>query len=112
MYREARSEPIAAQIATAKILHHRAMQHKTHVCKELRKYKQFSWTQKYRITPPVPVGAIDKDAWTQSQKLATSLKFLAVKGITPNYVFFNTLKLGKRYKTKTKTIRLGSLLFY
>ena len=112
MYREARSEPIAAQVATAKILLHRATLNKNHVCKELAKHKQFTWTQRYRITAPVPVGTIDKAAWLTSTKLAKSLKFISVKGITPNHVYFNTLALGKRYKTKTKPVRLGQLIFY
>ena len=112
MYREARSEPIAAQLATAKILHHRATLNKTHVCKELSKHRQFAWTSKYKIIPPVPIGTIDKVAWQQSKKLAKSLNHVSVKGITPNHVYFNTLALGKRYKTKTKPVKLGGLLFY
>ena len=112
MYREARSEPIAAQIATAKILQHRAVLNQTPVCKELAKHRQFAWTRKYKIIPPVPSGTLDKAAWQQSLQLAKSLKFMNVQGVSPKHVFFNTLVLGKRYKTTTKPVRIGQLLFY
>jgi spore germination cell wall hydrolase CwlJ-like protein len=112
MYREARSEPIAAQVATAKILEHRATLNQNPACKELSKHRQFAWTRKYKIAPPVPVGTLDKAAWQQSQKLAKSLKLLTVKGITPNHIYFNTLAMGKRYKTKTKSVKIGGLIFY
>ena len=112
MYREARSEPIAAQIATAKILQHRATLNQNHVCKELVRHRQFAWTRKYKITPPVPIGTTDKAAWQQSIQLAKSLKYMNVQGVTPKHVFFNTLPLGKRYKTNTKPVRIGQLLFY
>lgn len=112
MYREARSESIAAQIATAKILQNRAKKTGKGECKELKKHRQFAWTSKYKIEPPKPVGKLDKNAWMLSKRLSKSLSKLNVKGIKPNYVYFNTLALGKRYKTKTKPVKLGGLLFY
>jgi len=112
MYYEARSEPIVAQISTAKILQHRATINKTEVCKELARRKQFTWTQKYRISPPAPVGAKDKAAWQQSLRLSKKIKSLNVRGITTKHVFFNEISMGKRYKTKTKAKRIGRLLFY
>lgn len=112
MYREARSEPIAAQIATAKILQHRATLNQTPVCKELAKRRQFAWTRKYKILPPVPIGTTDKAAWQQSLQLAKSLKYMNVQGVSPKHVFFNTLPLGKRYKTNTKPVVIGQLIFY
>jgi hypothetical protein len=111
-YREARSEPIAAQIATMQILQNRAKLNSEKPCKELARHRQFAWTSKYKITPPKPIGQKDLNAWQLSQSLSQSLNKVSVKGIKPNYVYFNTLKLGKRYKTKTTPIRLGGLLFY
>lgn len=112
MYREARSEPIATQIATAKILENRATLNQNHVCKELARHRQFAWTRKYSITPPVPVGTKDKAAWQQSLELAKSLKMLNVQGVSKKHIYFNTVELGRRYQTKTKTKRIGKMLFY
>jgi hypothetical protein len=111
-YREARGESIAAQIATMQILQNRAKLNHEKPCKELARHRQFAWTSKYKITPPKTIGEKDKNAWQLSQSLSQSLNKVIVKGIKPNYVYFNTLKLGKRYKTKTTPIKLGGLLFY
>ena len=111
-YRETRDQEVAAQIAALKILENRATLNKTPVCKELAKRKQFTFVAKYGITHPKPQGELDKAAWKQSLQLAKSVKDLSVKGITKKHIYFNTLKLGKRYKTDTKVIRIGSLLFY
>ena len=111
-YREARSEPIAAQIATMQILQNRAKLNREKPCKELARHRQFAWTSKYKIAPPKTIGEQDKIAWLLSMQLSQSLNKVIVKGIKPNYVYFNTLKLGKRYKTKTTPIKLGGLLFY
>ena len=111
-FREARSEEVAAQIAALKVLENRATLNHTSVCKELAKYKQFSWVRKYGIVKPQPKGELDKAAWRQSLSLAKSVKDLSVKNITKKYVYFNTVALGKRYKTDTKAVRIGGLLFY
>jgi hypothetical protein len=111
-YREARGESIAAQIATMQILQNRAKLNHEKPCKELARHRQFAWTSKYKITQPKTTGEKDKIAWLLSQQLSQSLNKVSVKGIKPNYVYFNTLKLGKRYKTKTTPIKLGGLLFY
>ena len=111
-YREARSESIAAQIATMQILQNRAKLNHEKPCKELARHRQFAWTSKYKIAPPKPIGQKDLNAWQLSKSLSQSLKKVNVKGIKPNYVYFNTIKLGKRYKTKTTPIKLGGLLFY
>ena len=110
-YREARSEPIAAQIATMQILRNRATLNHEKPCKELARHRQFAWTSKYRIEAPKTKG-IDKSAWLLSKQLSQSMDKVSVKGIKPNYVYFNTLALGKRYKTKTKPVKIGRLLFY
>jgi hypothetical protein len=111
-YREARSEPIAAQIATMQVLRNRATLNREKPCKELARHRQFAWTSKYKITHPKTIGEKDKNAWLLSMQLSQSLNKVSVKGIKSNYVYFNTLKLGKRYKTKTTPIKLGELLFY
>ena len=111
-YRETRSEEVAAQIASMKVLENRATLNQTPVCKELAKHRQFAWVRKYGITHPNPKVEADKAAWVQSLQLARSVKVLSVKGITKKHVYFNTVALGKRYKTETKVVRIGNLLFY
>jgi hypothetical protein len=111
-YREARGQEVAAQIAAMQILQNRATLNRTPVCKELAKHRQFAWVRKYGITQPNPRGELDKVAWQQSLQLAKSVQILNVKGITKKHTYFNTVALGKRYRTDTKLVKIGDLLFY
>ncbi len=112
IYREARSEDLAAQIATAKILQNRATLNKTSVCGELAKASQFSWVKSYRIVRPKWDGTIDWAAWEQASATARCLNKIEVKGITPKHIYFNNASMGKRFKTKNKPVVIGKLLFY
>ena len=107
-YREARSESIAAQIATMQILKNRATLHHEKPCKELARHRQFAWTSKYKIEAPKK----EHPAWLITKQLANSLDKVSVKGIKPNMIYFNTIALSKRYKTKTTPVRIGRLIFY
>ena len=110
IHREARGEPLPAQIAAAKTLHNRAVKSHQPVCTELTKKRQFSFVRKYGIAKPN--GKRDVSAWQRSRKLARTFQKMKVKGITPKHLYFNTLALGKRYKTKTKPVIIGQLIFY
>ena len=113
-FREARGEPVAAQIAVAKILQHRAEKsHKT-PCAELTKRRQFAFVKKYGLATPnmKKVGKLDVAAWHRSKRMAKTFRSMSVKGITSRHVYFNTLALGKRYKTKAKPVVIGQLIFY
>lgn len=114
VHREARSEPVSAQIAVAKTLQNRAAKSHQSACHELTKHRQFAFVRKYGLKTPIlkKVGALDVKAWRKSRALAKTFKAKRVRGITSKYVYFNTLKLGKRYKTKTKPIVIGKLMFY
>ena len=111
-YRETRGEEVAAQIAAMKVLSNRASLNHAPVCKELAKHKQFAWVRKYGITHPNPRGELDKAAWHQAKQLAKSVGEISINGIGKRHIYFNTLALGKRYKTKTKPVKIGQLLFY
>lgn len=111
-YRETRGEEVAAQIAAMKVLSNRATLNHAPICKELAKHKQFAWVRKYGVTHPNPRGELDKAAWHQAKQLAKSVGEIQVKGITPKHIYFNTIKLGKRYRTKTAVKRIGGMLFY
>jgi spore germination cell wall hydrolase CwlJ-like protein len=111
-YRETRGEDVAAQIAAMRILQNRATLNHTSICRELAKDRQFSWVRRYGIKHPAPVGEPDKAAWSQAKQMAKNINILNVRGITPKHVFFNTRPMGKRYKTKTKPVVIGHLIFY
>lgn len=111
-YRESRGEEVAAQIAAMKVLSNRAELNHTSVCKEVAKNKQFAWVRKYGIRHPNPRGEYDKAAWHQAKQLAKSVGDIHVSGISKKHIYFNTLSLGKRYRTKTAVKRIGGLLFY
>jgi spore germination cell wall hydrolase CwlJ-like protein len=111
-FREARGEEVAAQIAAMKVLSNRATLNHTHVCKEVVKHKQFSWVRRYGVKNPNPKGELDKAAWHQAKQLAKSVGEIQVSGISKKHIYFNTVSLGKRYKTKTSVKRIGKMLFY
>ena len=111
-YRETRGEEVAAQIAALKTLQNRSIIRKTSVCSEVARHRQFAWVRKYGIKHPRPRGELDKAAWYQSKQLASSIDIVNVAGISKSHIYFNTLALGKRYKTKTTAKRIGGLLFY
>ena len=114
VHREARGESTAAQIAVAKTLMNRAAKSHKSACHELTKKRQFAFVRKYGLTQPnlKKVGAMDVKAWRKSRELARTFKAKRVRGITSKHVYFNTLKLGKRYRTKTTPVVLGKLIFY
>ena len=114
IHREARDQSFSAQVAVAQTLQHRATKSHETPCHELTRKRQFAFVKKYGLAIPnlKKVGAIDVAAWHRSKRLAKLFKKLSVKGITPQHVYFNTLQLGKRYKTKTKPVIIGKLIFY
>ena len=111
-FREARGEGLAAQFAVMKVLENRARLNQKPPCVELAKHRQFAFVRKYGVTHPKPIGELDINAWFQSRRIAHALKHVMVKGITPHHTYFNHIKLGKRYKTKTQPVQIGQLLFY
>ena len=111
-YRETRGEEVAAQVAAMKILQNRAELNQTTVCNELKKNKQFAWVRKYGVKHPNPQGELDKAAWHQAKQLAKSVGEIHINGISKRHIYFNSLELGKRYKTKTAVKRIGKMLFY
>lgn len=114
VHREARGEPTNAQIAVAKTLQNRAAKSHHSACHELTKHRQFAFVRKYGLKTPNlrKVGRLDVKAWRKSRQLATTFKTKKVRGITNKFVYFNTLKLGKRYRTKTTPVVIGKLIFY
>ena len=111
-YREARAELLAAQIAAMKVLENRATLSHKPTCEELIKHRQFAWVRKYGAVIPKPIGKLDVDAWEQSKRTAKAMRLITVKGITPKHVYFNHISMGKRYKTNTKPVVIGKLIFY
>ena len=114
IHRETRGESRDAQVAAAKILQHRAERNHNQPCAELTKKRQFAFVRKYGLATPNlrKVGRMDVAAWKRSKKLARTFKDSNVKGITSKHLYFNTLALGKRYRTKTKAVVIGQLIFY
>ena len=114
VHREARGESTSAQIAVAKTLQNRAEKSHKSACHELTKKRQFAFVRKYGLATPnlKKVGRLDVVAWRKSRALAKTFKSKKVRGITSKFVYFNTLKLGKRYRTKTTPVVIGKLIFY
>lgn len=105
MYGESRNQPVPTQKAVQSVLLNRAEAHHNHACKELAKPHAFSFVHNGRIIPPHPRGS-DAAAYKKMRH------HLYKRNLSKKYLYFNTLKLGVRYKTKNRPIILGQLIFY
>jgi|GEM_PF-2439796 len=115
LYKEARSETPAAQLAVAHVVMARKTTDKTSVCRVIAKRNQFSWVKNGHVLPmPKASANADKKALKQALDISARVLFgqLRSNKLKGNYQFFNTVKMGKRYKTKTKAVKIGKLLFY
>ena len=116
LYKEARSETPAAQLAVAHVVMARKTTDKTSVCRVIAKKHQFSWVKNGRVLP-LPKASTDVDKLALERAITLSKRVLfgrlrSAKLLSGKYQYFNHTKLGKRYKTQTKAVKLGKLLFY
>lgn len=112
VYMESKSEPIKGQEAVAEVVMNRTThpQYPDNPCSVVKQKGQFSWYSSRTNITKEPINA-DKEQWQTAKRIAE--KTLVRKtNHTNGSLFFNTVNLGVRYKTKNKACRIGSHLFY
>jgi spore germination cell wall hydrolase CwlJ-like protein len=104
IYHEARSMPLQAQHLVAQVAITRAYNEKQSVCKSLnvKKGYSFMWDKRSNSMKEVKAKTI---AYQVAKK---SLH----KHANHSYTYFNECTLGKRFKTKTRMVRIKKLCFY
>ena len=110
IFHESRGESKKAQYAVAEVIHNRTKHpdYPDNYCAVIKQKGQFSFVKNHKsMTPP----RYELESWKES--IAVARDFERKKS---NHVgkalYFNTVKLGVRYKTKTKSVKIGNHIFY
>lgn len=107
IYHEARSESERGQLAVATVTMNRYKdkEYPNHICGVVYEPGAFSWTFKNkRVT--------DKDAYKKARKLARLVLTERYNNPVGRRKYFNTISLGKRYKTPYKPIKIDNMIYY
>ena len=111
VYHEARNQPVIGQQAVMEVAYNRS-KHKNYpnsVCSVVKQSDQFSW-YKGSLKPP----SREKESWEKSYKLASDF-YTKKTNHTKGAIFFNTTRMGVRYKVTTengKPCKIGGHIFY
>jgi N-acetylmuramoyl-L-alanine amidase len=108
IYHEARGEPIAVQEAVAAITMNRTRDkdYPSNVCKVVHSPRAFSWVRSHH-------GSIKElAALSKAKEIAKPYLKGKINKRVGKRLFFNHHRLGKRYKTPYKPIRIGHFLVY
>ena len=110
IFHESRGESKKAQYAVAEVIHNRTKHpnYPNNYCGVVKDKGQFSFVKNQRqLRPP----RYELEAWQKSIEVAKDFKQKKTD-ITKGAIYFNHVKLGIRYKTKVKSVRLGNHVFY
>lgn len=117
IFHEARGEPIKGQKAVAEVVLNRT-NHPSFpqtVCGVVKQPRQFSWVNKnVSLSNPPPIiykNVQAQESWAQAKKIAQE-QLDKPTSYTQGAVFFNTNRLGVRFKTNTRPCRIGNHVFY
>jgi len=103
VYHEARGESFIGQIAVANVIRNRAKRKHKGVCSIIKERKQFSYRDGFFVTT-----MSDKKAVTMAKNATIASMG---KDLTNGAVFYNTKRLGVRFKGHHPVI-IGSHVFY
>ena len=110
IFHESRGESKKAQYAVAEVIHNRTKHpdYPDNYCAVIKQKGQFSFVKNHKS---MTVPRYELESWKES--IAVAIDFERKKS---NHVgkalYFNTVKLGVRYKTKTKSVKIGNHIFY
>jgi hypothetical protein len=107
IYHESRGESLKGQIAVAAITLNRVVDkdYPTTICRVVYEKKAFSWTKSH-------VKISEEESFNRAKKIAH--QYLLGKHANPigNRKFFNHVRLGKRFDTPYKPIRISNMIYY
>lgn len=110
IFHESRGESKKAQYAVAEVIHNRSRHpdYPDNYCAVIKQKGQFSFVKNHKS---MAVPRYELESWKES--IAVARDFERKKS---NHVgkalYFNTVKLGVRYKTNVKSVKIGNHVFY
>lgn len=118
VFHEAGNQSTKGKLATLEVVQNRidSGKYPKTPCGVIKQKSQFSWVNSSnRALNKVPSGVsrnkLVKKQWEDSQ--AAAKQFLSSRtNYTKGATYFNTLRLGVRYKTNVTSTRIGNHVFY
>ena len=110
IFHESRGESKKAQYAVAEVIHNRTKHpdYPNNYCAVIKQKGQFSFFKNHRsLQPP----KYELDAWKQSVEVAKDFQRKR-SNYTKGATYFNHVRLGVRYKTNIKSVKIGNHVFY
>lgn len=110
VFKEARSEPLKAKYSVLEVVHNRSNDErfKNDYCSVIKSKGQFSWFKNHNSMKP---PKYELDAWKESIAIARDFQRKKTN-YTKGAVYFNHSKMGVRYKTNVKSVKIGQHVFY
>jgi spore germination cell wall hydrolase CwlJ-like protein len=117
-FHEAGNQSMKGKMATIEVVQNRvnSSQYKDGHCAVVKQPSQFSWVNSSnralnKVPQKVNLSAGYKKQWEDSKKAARTF-IASPTNYTKGAKYFNTLKLGVRYKTKVSPVTIGNHIFY
>ena len=110
IFHESRGESKKAQYAVAEVIHNRTKHpdYPNDYCAVIKQKSQFSFVKNHKsMNPP----KYELESWKESIAVARDFERKRTS-YTKGATYFNHVKLGVRYKTKVKSVRIGQHVFY
>ena len=111
IFGESRGESLKGQYAIAEVIYNRTKHpdFPDTICGVIKQKSQFYFIRNHRdlTTPP----RYELEAWKQAVDVAKDFQRKRTNYVG-KAVYFNTLKLGVRYKTNVKSVKIGQHVFY
>lgn len=110
VFMESRGEPKKAQYAVLEVVHNRS-KHKdfpNDYCSVIKHPNAFSWVKNHKSMKP---PKFELESWKESIAVARDFQ-LNRTNYTKGALYFNHVKLGVRYKTNVKSVKIGQHVFY
>lgn len=110
IFHESRGESKKAQYAVAEVIHNRTKHpdYPNDYCAVIKQKSQFSFVKNHKsMTPP----KFELESWKESIAVARDFERKRTSYVGKS-LYFNTVKLGVRYKTNTKCVKIDNHIFY
>jgi hypothetical protein len=109
LFREASTLPVQGWHKTAEVVINRAVKNNITICEELNKANSYSFLHDNK--PDNISGIEDINLLAKLVPLARK-KLWQYKGNAEGYLYFNECKLGKKYQTKHKMLKIKNMCYY
>ena len=111
IFHEARGENKVGQYAVAEVIHNRTKHsdYPNDYCSVIKQKSQFSFVKNLKSLGSAP--KYDLEAWRKSVQIAKDFRQNKTNFVG-KALYFNTTRLGVRYKTNVKPVKIGNHVFY